>query len=82
MADNKNMPEELSIFINSENWTYAKTMPKWPHEYLVRQKVDETLFFKLATFIRNNGYENRFYNKVIFYKLIHRDINRKHRSSI
>jgi hypothetical protein len=67
MADNKSMPEELSVFINTENWTYAKTMPKWPHEYLVRQKVDEALFVKLSTFIRDNGYEGKFYNKPITY---------------
>jgi hypothetical protein len=67
MAGSKNMPEELSVFISAENWTYAKTMPKWPHEYLVRQKVDEILFVKLASFIRNNGYKGRFYSKPIIY---------------
>ncbi len=67
MAASKGLPEELSSFINTEKWTYAKTMPKWPHEYLVREKVDETLFDKLATFIRANGYVGRFYNKAITY---------------
>ena len=52
MTVSKGLPEELANFIKTEKWTYAKTMPKWPHEYLVRQKVDETLFIKLATFIR------------------------------
>lgn len=63
MAANKDMPEELSNFISIENWTYAKTMPKWPHEYLVRQNVDETLLIKLAAFIRVHGYVGLFYNK-------------------
>ncbi len=67
MAAIKNLPKDLSSFINKEKWTYAKTMPKWPHEYLVREKVDETLFVKLAVFIRENGYEGRFYNKAITY---------------
>lgn len=67
MTDIKSLPEELAEFINAEKWIYAKTMPKWPHEYLVRQNVDEALFVKLATFIRNNGYEGRFYNKPITY---------------
>ncbi len=62
-----NMPDELVNFIDSEKWTYARTMPEWPHEYLVRQKVDETLFVKLAVFIRENGYDGRFYNKAITY---------------
>jgi hypothetical protein len=63
----RNMPEELAIFISKEIWSYAKTMPKWPHEYLVRQKVDESLFLKLVAFIRDNGYEGKFYNKPITY---------------
>ncbi len=67
MADNKNLPKELAVFTNTENWTYAKTMPKWTHEYLVRQKVDESLFLKLVAFIRDNGYEGKFYNKPITY---------------
>jgi hypothetical protein len=67
MTINNSLPEELAIFISTENWTYAKTMPKWPHEYLVRQKVDEPLFVKLATFIRNHGYEGKFYSKPITY---------------
>jgi len=29
---------ELRDFVNRETWTYAKTMPKWPHEYLVLEK--------------------------------------------
>jgi hypothetical protein len=67
MAASKNLPEDLSSFINTEKWTFAKTMPKWPHEYLVRERVDETLFVRLAVFIRDNGYEGRFYNKAITY---------------
>lgn len=42
-------------------------MPTWPHEYLVRQRVDNTLFERLVLFIRVNGYQGRFYNKAITY---------------
>jgi len=67
MAASKNLPEDLTSFINTEKWTFAKTMPKWPHEYLVRERAAETLFVRLAVFIRDNGYEGRFYNKAITY---------------
>ena len=67
MIARKILPEELTGFINTEKWTYAKTMPKWPHEYLVRQKVDEALFVKLAAFIRENGHVDHYYNKPIIY---------------
>ena len=42
-------------------------MPKWPHEYLVRERVDETLFVKLVEHIRVNGYSGFFYEREITY---------------
>lgn len=60
-------PRELTDFVNQEEWTYAKTMPKWPHEYLVRERVDEELYERLVCHIRANGYLGRFYSKSIIY---------------
>ena len=59
--------EVLREFINSTNWTYAKTMKEWPHEYIVRARVDEKLFIDLVTHIRACGYNGRFYKKDIVY---------------
>ncbi len=58
---------ELANFVNKEKWTFAKTMPKWPHEYIVRKRVDENLFVKLVEHIRTNGYQGNFYEKEITY---------------
>jgi hypothetical protein len=57
----------LSEFINGLSWTFAKTMPEWPHEYIVRKNVDEGLFIQLVIFIRKNGYNGKFYTKNIPY---------------
>jgi len=65
--DSDGFPEDLKQFVDEEEWTYAKTMPEWPHEYLVREQVDEELFKKLVIHIRENGYEGRFYSKNITY---------------
>ena len=65
--DSDGFPEDLKQFVDKEEWTYAKTMPEWPHEYLVREQVDEELFKKLVIHIRENGYEGRFYRKKITY---------------
>jgi len=60
-------PSILLTFVKNEQWTYAKTMPKWPHEYLVRERVDEDLFTQLVKYIRTHGYQGSFYQKEMTY---------------
>ena len=60
-------PPDLRAFVDDERWTFAKTMPEWPHEYIVRERVDERLFERLVVHIRAHGYEGRFYEKPITY---------------
>jgi hypothetical protein len=60
-------PAELLAFASEQAWTFAKTMPEWPHEYIVRDRVDETLFVRLVEHIRACGYEGRFYQRAITY---------------
>lgn len=60
-------PDHIRAFVDRERWTFAKTMPKWPHEYLVRNRVDETLFEATVVHIRTYGYEGRFYRRPITY---------------
>ena len=57
--------EDLRRFINDEQWRFASRLPDWPHEYLVRERVDRRLFEKTVKHIRSNGYEGRFYHKEI-----------------
>jgi hypothetical protein len=42
-------------------------MPTWPHEYIVRERVDAALFVGLVEHIRAHGYEGKFYTKPITY---------------
>ena len=58
---------ELRHFVDDETWTFAKTMPDWPHEYLVRERVDADLFVGLVEHIRAYGYCGWFYKKRIIY---------------
>ena len=55
------LPDVLREFIDSSQWTFFRTMPEWPHEYIVREDVDEKLFLQLVHHIRANGYEGKFY---------------------
>jgi len=62
------LPARLHDFIESTPWVFAKTYAKtWPHEYIVRDRVDETLFLELARHISEHGYQGSFYRKSITY---------------
>jgi len=61
------LPSVLQEFIDSIQWTFAKTMPEWPHEYIVRDQVDENLFMMLVQHIRWQGYESKFYQRFFTY---------------
>lgn len=61
-------PPEVRGFIARETWTFAKTYAKtWPHEYLVRDRVDKEMFDQLVRHIREHGYQGHFYRKPITY---------------
>ncbi len=61
-------PDEIRHFIEKVEWTFAKTYAAtWPHEYIVRDKVDEHLFVRLVQHIRSEGYAGKFYSKDITY---------------
>ena len=61
-------PHELRTLIEEEKWTFASTYAKtWPHEYIVRDRVDEDLFVQLVQHVRMYGYKGRFYRKPITY---------------
>jgi hypothetical protein len=53
---------DLKGFISSVTWRFAKTYPKWPHWYIVRENVDEASFLEFVKIIRKDGYEGKFYN--------------------
>ena len=60
-------PEDLRNFVQEANWTFAKTMLQWPHEYILRQRVDEKLFDRLVRHIRAKGHEEAFYTETYIY---------------
>jgi len=59
---------EIVNFIETEKWIFAKTFADtWPHEYIVRERVDEQFFLKMVEHIREFGYEGKFYSKTMIY---------------
>jgi hypothetical protein len=67
MSESVTLPGALQDFVDTAEWTFAKTMPDWPHEYIVRDRVDENLFMMLVQHIRWQGYEMKFYQKSFTY---------------
>ena len=55
---------EFRMFIKEGRWLYAKTMPQWPHEYVVRRATDsvesQILFLRAAAYIRAHGEKRAF----------------------
>jgi hypothetical protein len=60
-------PAHLRAFVDEATWTFAKTMPEWPHEYIVKERVVEQLFEDLVRHSRANGRGGNFYAKVLVY---------------
>lgn len=62
------LSNEIKSFIKSVSWTFAKTYAKtWPHEYIVQEKVDNSLFIAFARHIDTFGHDEYFYHKKITY---------------
>jgi hypothetical protein len=61
------IPEFIKAFISKECWTFAKTMPQWPHWYLVRAKCDDDTFSKFVSFIYTNGYVRAWHDREFTY---------------
>lgn len=61
------LPDDLRDFVDACAWTYASTTPEWPHEYIVRNRVDDALFVRLVQHVRAHGYVGSFYTTPITY---------------
>lgn len=58
MALPKKTLARLETFIAGYEWTFAKTMPQWPHWYVVRDLVDSEEFDFFAGVIQKYGYDD------------------------
>jgi len=62
------LSKKLKNFINEQDWIFAKTYAEtWPHEYIVRERVDNELFLEFANHIDQFGYKDYFYAKKQIY---------------
>ena len=62
--------KDIETFIDRNKWVFAKSMPKIPHYYIVRDRLsenDKKLFDEIEVFIKKNGYTEEFYSKQYIY---------------
>lgn len=56
--------DRIKDFIERNPWKFAKSMPWWPHEYLIRERVDdEAMFVEMVEFIHAEGYVGKWYKQ-------------------
>lgn len=59
---------EINKILSNAKFKFAKTMPKFPHEYTLRETWDDDKkFVDVVLFIRENGVKEKFYNKEYIY---------------
>jgi hypothetical protein len=61
------IPQAILDFIANNTWTFAKTMPQWPHCYIVKDRVDQKMFVQFVTFIREHGYKAKWHTQKNIY---------------
>lgn len=61
----------LNDFLTRHEWTYSKSMPKTPHDYIVREEINSDAEFDLAVIlIRKYGEAAYFFKKKLVYLLL------------
>ena len=56
--------EEFRKFAEGDRWTFAKTMPTCPHEYIIKTRtiMDDRTFADMVRFIFQNGFPAYYYS--------------------
>lgn len=64
--------EELKEYISSVKWRFAKTMPKIPHEYTIKDwnPDKERFFIGFVKHIQKFGEDATFYSKKYWYLIV------------
>ena len=60
--------EEFLQFVSQVKWSFAKSVPNWPHFYIAEQNPPSQAAFQAAkSFVRESGHVGKFYDKDVFY---------------
>ena len=60
--------EDFQSFVAQVEWIFAKSIPNWPHFYIVEKDLPEQAAFRAAkTFVKDSGYIGKFFDLNVFY---------------
>jgi len=59
--------DKIQDFIQKHDWTFAKSMPKTPHWYVVRENCNEQEFLDFVVYIREHGEPRKFWRSTYIY---------------
>lgn len=60
--------EEFLEFVTQVDWIFAKSIPNWPHFYIVEEELDNPEAYTAArAFIRDRGYDGHFFDLDVRY---------------
>ena len=61
-------PKDIKKFLEEQEWIFAKTFAKtWPHEYIVKNPSNRTMFYKVLRHIRQHCRVGMFYSRQVAY---------------
>jgi len=60
--------EKFLSFVAQAEWIFAKSIPNWPHFYIVEENLpDQAAFRASKAFVRDCGYVGKFFDLDVFY---------------
>lgn len=60
--------EDFQEFVTRVDWVFAKSIPNWPHFYIVEEELDDPVAYAAArSFIRDEGYDGHFFDLKVRY---------------
>lgn len=60
--------EEFLKFVDQVEWRFARSVPNWPHFYIVEEELTDQATFQLAkSFVKEFGYDGRFFDLDVRY---------------
>ena len=60
--------EDFQNFVDHVDWTFAKSVPNWPHFYIVEEELDDPEGYAAArAYIRGQGYDGHFFDLGVRY---------------